>query len=236
MSAEARGDELEGPASAMRERWDRLAKRNARRFIATGRSDWDPDEFFASGAELARSTLEWVGPEAGRERALDLGCGLGRVSVHLAAAFERVDALDISPEMIERARELSAPPGLHFSVGSGSDLSGFEAGSFDLVFSYIVFQHVASDSVLASYLREVARVLRPRGRGVVQFDSRPSSRLQRLGHGLPDALLPATRRRHIRRYRRHAGTLHEMLAAAGLTVLDERGRGSEEHFVLVRAA
>ena len=48
-------------------------------------------------------------------------------------------------------------------TGSGFDLRPLPDACFDLVFSYIVFQHIPSAAVIRSYVREAGRVLKPGG-------------------------------------------------------------------------
>ena len=69
---------------------------------------WDPDEFFDEGKkEIANvmAYLERLDLAVGRHRALDFGCGVGRLSQALADHFDRVIGVDISESMIERAHE-----------------------------------------------------------------------------------------------------------------------------------
>jgi ubiquinone/menaquinone biosynthesis C-methylase UbiE len=205
-------------------------------FIATRREAWDEDAFFASGAEQVHEALAWLGPGHRRVRALDIGCGLGRLAVHLADAFEQVDAIDISPEMIERARAMHDRPNLRFHAASGVDLGGLETNAFDLVYSYIVFQHVDQEAIIRSIVAEIARVLRPDGRAILQFDTRAPRLLRRCYHTLPDWLLPRVHRRHVRRYPRRPETLEQLFRAAGLEVEAERGRGGPQHFYKLHPA
>ena len=135
--------------------------------------------------------------------------------------------------MIERAQQLDPPPNVNFAVGTGSDLGQFPDGHFDLVFSMLVFQHIPDPSVIDSYVREIARVLAPDGRTVLQFDTRRPSVISRLYERLPRVVSTGTHRPFIRRYRRDRGRLGERLAAAGLHVLDERNPGSTDHLLLL---
>jgi len=95
--------------------------------------------------------------EAGPQRFLDVGCGMGelaeRVQQELAAT---VAAVDISPRMVE----LTRARGVDAQVADVQELP-FEAGSFDCVAANWVLHHVPD---LDRGVRELARVLRPRGR------------------------------------------------------------------------
>jgi SAM-dependent methyltransferase len=218
------------------ERWERFAREDPLFFIET-----DPDrrgsreEFLAGGREMAAWALEQAGDGLARDRALEIGCGMGRTSIALGEHFARVDGIDIAPTMVERARELGLPPNVTLSVTPGDGTIEQPDAEFDLVFSHLVLQHVPGEDVVARYLAETARVLRPGGRALLQFDTRPPSAASRLIHALPDPLLPRRYRRHMRRVRRRPERIDRLVADAGLTVERELGRGSADHWlVLVR--
>jgi ubiquinone/menaquinone biosynthesis C-methylase UbiE len=215
----------------MREQWDRFAREDPMYFIDASREDWTEAEFLASGRKTVTALLEFAGEEIEPGTALEIGCGLGRHSAALAERFERVEAVDISPEMVRRARALVSAPNVGFTAVSGSDLREFSDDSFDLVLSFLVLQHIASEDVIAGYLHEIARVLR--GRALLQFDTRPEGAVTRLYERLPDAVLPRSRRRFMRRYRRDAGRVRDLIASAGLAVERERGAGGPDHLLLL---
>ena len=79
--------------------------------------------------------------------ALEVGCGLGRFSRSLAARFREVTAVDVSDEMVTRARDLSPAdryPNLTFHASDGISLPFVPSASIDFAFSYEVFQHMPS--------------------------------------------------------------------------------------------
>ena len=217
----------------MRKHWEKFAEDDPMYYIATWNKDWTLDDFFASGLEMAERIAQWAGRRSGG-RMLEIGCGLGRTAVHFSRWFERVDGVDISGKMIEMARSLNPPDHVHFSAISGTDLRHFENETFDLVYSYIVFQHIPEEAVIESYLREISRVLKPAGQAALQFDTRPEGALIKLYKSLPDPLLPRPHRRFIRRYRRQPERLQRLMEGAGLRVEDEQGHGTAEHFFLLR--
>jgi ubiquinone/menaquinone biosynthesis C-methylase UbiE len=64
--------------------------------------------------------------------------------------------------MIRRAKtNLSSIDNVTLILGDGATLSGLKDASCDFAFSFIVFQHIPSQDVIASYCRELMRVLRP---------------------------------------------------------------------------
>jgi SAM-dependent methyltransferase len=100
----------------------------------------------------------------GRDAALEIGCGPGRLMRPLSRNFGEIHGVDVSDEMIRLAGErLRETPNAHPHHSSGSDLALFPDDKFDFVYSYAVFQHIPSREVVFSYLREARRVLKPGG-------------------------------------------------------------------------
>lgn len=93
---------------------------------------------------------------------LDAGAGFGRFSIPLAEAGHKVVHLDISPKMLQAAREISKSHGItniDFVQGSIDDLSKFEDDSFDLVLcldSPLSFCYDSYEAALGELIR-VAR-------------------------------------------------------------------------------
>jgi ubiquinone/menaquinone biosynthesis C-methylase UbiE len=82
----------------------------------------------------------------------------------LSEVFGQVYAVDVSGEMIARAKEaLADRSNVHLFRNSGADLQVLGDVSIDFAFSYIVFQHIPDREVIYSYAREVNRLLRPGG-------------------------------------------------------------------------
>ena len=98
-----------------------------------------------------------------RGRVLDAGCGGGGMPLSLAEEADAVVGIDPAERFQDAGVRLGRERGLrnlHFALADGMALP-FPAGSFDLVLSHAVIEHVA-DAPL--YLRECARVLAPDGR------------------------------------------------------------------------
>ncbi len=160
----------------MRAEWDQRAREDAHYYVAFGRRDQDDDGFFATAADVVRG-LEAELPRvpAGQPlRALEIGCGPGRLVKPMSRHFAEIHGIDVSAAMIERAvLNLSQVPHAFPRVAGGSDLAGFADSSFDFVYSYAVFQHIPSRAVVLSYLRDVVRVLRPGGIARLQINGLP---------------------------------------------------------------
>lgn len=161
--------DLEAQLAKMRADWDARAKENARYYVQTAKDNWTDEEFFASGrSTVAEQILNDMinicqGDDPKRMRVLEIGCGAGRVTRALAETFGEVHGVDVSGEMVAQARAaLARYPNAHIWQTNGMDLSVLPAGlDFDFAFSSIVFQHIPSYEVIESYVREVARVLKP---------------------------------------------------------------------------
>jgi SAM-dependent methyltransferase len=93
--------------------------------------------------------------------ALDAACGTGRHARHLVARGHDVVGIDLTPEMLDRAR--GAVPEAVFVEGDLTDLPA-DDDRFGLVVCGLALAHVAD---LDAAVGELARVLRPRGRCVM---------------------------------------------------------------------
>jgi ubiquinone/menaquinone biosynthesis C-methylase UbiE len=114
----------------------------------------------AQGAEFALLQAEVAGRS--EARVLDLGCGAGHVSFHVAPAVGEVVAYDLSQQMLDVVDAAAAGKGLANirTVNGAAERMPFADGEFDFVFSRYSAHHW-SDLGLA--LREVRRVLKPGG-------------------------------------------------------------------------
>lgn len=162
----------------MREDWNRRAREDPHYYVAFGRRGQDDKEFFATSADVVRSLEQELKrlPVEARGRALEIGCGPGRLMRPISRHFSEIHGVDVSDEMIRLAREKLRGVGhavVHHT--EGADLALFPAEYFDFVYSYAVFQHIPSREVVFSYLRDSVRVLRPGGLMRCQLNGLPET-------------------------------------------------------------
>ena len=152
----------------MQRDWDQRARENARHYVDTSRTDWTDETFFASGQlAIEKEILSDMvnicqGKDPAQMRILEIGCGAGRLTQALSKIFGEIHAVDVSGEMIARARAaLQDRPHVTFYQNNGCDLSVVPSLEFDFAYSSHVFQHIPSREVIETYVREVHRLLRP---------------------------------------------------------------------------
>jgi len=137
---------------------------------------WNAEEFFATGVLEIEEVMNWIQgihPLSRWRRALDFGCGVGRLTQPLATYFEEAIGVDLAPSMIRLARQQN----LHsdrcrYVLNESADLRCFDDAMFDLIYSGLTLQHMAPRYALA-YLAEFLRVLSPGGALVFRLPSEP---------------------------------------------------------------
>jgi SAM-dependent methyltransferase len=144
--------------------------------------------FFQSGEAEVAETLAVVrqltGPQFRLKRTLDFGCGVGRLTIPLARQSEAVVAVDVSPAMLDEARANCVQAGLT-NVEFRRSQPGLPDvdGPFDLVHSYIVFQHIPP-KVGYGLFEDILDRVGPNGVGMLHFTyDRRSPLLKRIAHG-----------------------------------------------------
>jgi SAM-dependent methyltransferase len=130
------------------------------------------EQFFATGEDFVAHWLgqleEHFGPLR-RTRALDFGCGVGRLTIPLADRFDATVAVDIAPAMIDEARRNSAGRDIVYLL-SDDTLSRVE-GSFDFVNSCIVLQHIPVRRGM-TLLTRLLNLVRPGGGCLIQLSTK----------------------------------------------------------------
>lgn len=191
---------------------------------------WNVDEFFASGDEEIRHLLAYahgLGLRIPPNKALDFGCGVGRLTQALCYYFEHVCGVDIAPSMIDLAQEHNRHgENCTYYLNGRDDLELFADDSFSFIYSNITLQHVAPQYSL-KYIREFLRILQPNGLLVFQLPESPvvvpeGNLRQVIKTGVPNGFL------RIYRKLRYGGIrpimqMHGVKKELVLTLLKENG-------------
>lgn len=132
------------------------------------------EPFFEHGRHNVRQFLAFASraglPSSGFARALDFGCGVGRLTVALAPHADAVVGVDVSQGHLAEAGKSAADHGVaNAEFRRIHAIDGIDAlGEFDLIVSHIVLQHNPPPVMAAIYGKLLAR-LRPGGIAIVQM-------------------------------------------------------------------
>jgi SAM-dependent methyltransferase len=164
----------------MRADWNQRAIEDAYYYVAFGRRNQDDDEFFTTADAVVRGLEEELRrfPHGDRRsrRALEIGCGPGRLMRPMSWNFGEIHGVDVSDEMVRLATEkLVNVPNAFPLVTDGLDLADYQDEFFDFVYSYAVFQHIPSREVVFNYFSEARRVLKTGGFLHCQINGLPAS-------------------------------------------------------------
>jgi ubiquinone/menaquinone biosynthesis C-methylase UbiE len=159
---------------------------------------WDHEAFFLTGElEIKRllKSLKRMEINLNTEKALDFGCGIGRLSQALANHFDEVTGVDIAPSMIDLANKYKKnKSNCRFVLNERDDLRILPPDTYDLVYTNITLQHMAPKYAF-NYLREFGRILAPGGILVFQLPAKkikdPTSTIHNLGLRLDKFLGPS---------------------------------------------
>lgn len=115
--------------------------------------------------------IEILGIEIPKRRALDFGCGVGRLTQALANYFDEVVGVDVAPSMLELAVKYNRyPDKCKYILNETDDLKIFSNCYFDFIYTNITLQHI-SPRYSKKYIREMIRILDPGGVLIFQLPS-----------------------------------------------------------------
>lgn len=108
------------------------------------------------------SKLRKMSPAQSLERVLEIGCGEGQGTKNILRYWQpqAVDAIDLDPKMITRAKRRLADKRVSFSVGDAANLSFARDSTYDAIFDFGIIHHIPN---WQNCLKELYRVLEPGG-------------------------------------------------------------------------
>lgn len=164
--------------------WENLGKKDALWAILTyprkKNCKWELNEFFNDGKKEIDDLMNYISSlniTTSHQKALDFGCGVGRLSQALTQYFDEVCGVDIAPSMIDLANKYNRHENrCKYYLNNSNYLSIFPDKSFDFIYSNITLQHI-KPAYCKNYIIEFLRILAPNGLLVFQL---PSERIQKI--------------------------------------------------------
>lgn len=128
----------------------------------------DRTDHIQAQVDMIDQVLNWAGVEEGVTKVVDVGCGIGGSSRHIARRLGcEARGITLSPYQAQRGNELAKEQGLEgrtsFQVADALDMP-FEDNSFDLAWSLESGEHMPNKS---QFVNELFRVTRPGGRVII---------------------------------------------------------------------
>lgn len=170
--------------------WERLGRSDPYFGVVTHESyhlenldERNREEFFRTGEVYVEQVMDNIRRhiEAGfrPKRTLDFGCGVGRLVIPFARFSDEVTGVDVSEAMVREARANCVAAGLKNTVLFRSDDGlGVLDGKYDLVNSFVVFQHIPVARGCGIF-RRLLSFLEPGGVGVCHFTYSKSTRIKK---------------------------------------------------------
>jgi cyclopropane fatty-acyl-phospholipid synthase-like methyltransferase len=207
--------------------WERFAKENPEFYISSiDGIDYSTKEgqdfFYDSGIEETERFLNRVRKYLNQyEKALEIGCGIGRMTLPHAKLFKEVYGVDISQTMLEKLNLMAKNRGISNIKTFTPDLYWDIPDCFDYIYSHAVFQHIPDFFIIESYIRRISNSLKKEGIAQLHFKTTPETLFHKIREYMPDFLLPKTQRRGIRCISRSPNLLKELFTKNNLKVIDE---------------
>lgn len=117
------------------------------RFRKSNLTDENKEEFFESGSTYIDDVLGAIRQHIDQtftiKKALDFGCGVGRLIIPLAKVAQEVTGIDVSDSMLNEAKKNCEARSIsNVVLVKSDDTLSLLNGKFDFIHSFIVFQHI----------------------------------------------------------------------------------------------
>jgi len=171
----------------LQENWDKFGKIDPLWSILTDPhkkgNKWQIDEFFETGIKEIEKVMEYVESldvSIRYKKALDFGCGVGRLTQALAKYFDEVHGVDIAPSMIELANKYNQYDSkCNYHLNEEDNLNLFSNNVFDFIYTNITLQHM-KPKYAKNYINEFLRILSSNGLLIFQIPSEPARTIKGL--------------------------------------------------------
>ncbi|MBK7500127.1 MAG: methyltransferase domain-containing protein [Ignavibacteriales bacterium] len=141
---------------------------------------WQPGEFFETGInniELVIKYAKQLNLNINYNKAIDFGCGIGRLTQALAMKFNEVIGIDIAPSMINAAEYHNRfKQRCKYVLNNKYDLSFIPSSDIDFIYTIITLQHM-KPKFSKGFIQEFMRVLKKDGVLIFQIPSRRKNQL-----------------------------------------------------------
>lgn len=153
----------------MRQEWNARAQKSFMQYTSGTQTENEKD-YMESARRDAGTILKYLGgADTKTWKAIDLGCGPGRIIQVLAPRFAEVHGVDVSDEMLRLGRErMKEHPNVQLHRVEGTSLKEFPDNHFQVMWSYSVLYHMPRN-VYYAYLKELGRVMAPGGLLIYQL-------------------------------------------------------------------
>jgi 2-polyprenyl-3-methyl-5-hydroxy-6-metoxy-1,4-benzoquinol methylase len=135
---------------------------------------WNEEEFFQRGIDeidMVMNHIKSLNVELDYRKALDFGCGVGRLTQAIARYYNTVDGVDIAQSMIDLATKYNKfGDRVKYIFNCADDLHVLEGTAYDFIYTSDVLQHIDSKYSKA-YLKGFIDHLSPKGLLVFQIPS-----------------------------------------------------------------
>lgn len=129
-----------------------------------------PQKYWEGGEQISKNILGvgslrydliFNGKDPKDLKALEIGCGMGRLLVPMSKIFGEIVGIDVSPEILRICRKHTKDiPNCKLYENNGWDISMFDDNYFDFCYSFVVFQHIPEKKVIINYIKEISRILK----------------------------------------------------------------------------
>lgn len=222
----------------MKNKWEEFAQQNAEYYILTKNIDYKTENgqnnFYESGYKFTQQNIKKISQYLhSRERALEIGCGIGRLSLPHSKEFNELVAIDVSPTMLLKLNENAKQRGIT-NIKTYLPNEDWDKLTYDYVYSYLVFQHIQDFNIIIDYIIKLSQNLKQGGIANLQFDTRAKNLIYIIKNSLPDTILPKQYRRGIRRIRRDSNELIKIFRKNNLELIENINPKSAENFFILR--